>query len=52
MEKKPVYYDGSGDWEDTTQPIVIKNLLSIDPEIRKSLAANPYEIDWNQVKEK
>ena len=51
MEKKPLYYDGSGDGVELIQSEVIKKEMSIDPEVRKNVAGNPFIIDWNQVKE-
>lgn len=51
MEKKPLYYDGSADGEKLIQSEVIKNQMSMDKEVRKNLAGNPFVIDWNQVKE-
>ncbi|WP_179194893.1 hypothetical protein [Bacillus sp. EAC] len=50
MEKKPLYYDGSG--HDLKFIPVLKSQQSIEikDEQRKNLGANPYVIDWNLVK--
>ena len=49
MEKKPLYYDGSGDGEKLIQSEVVKKQMSIVTEIRKHLTGNPFVIDWSQV---
>ncbi|MEH7455531.1 hypothetical protein [Gottfriedia acidiceleris] len=49
MEKKPFYYDGSGDGEKLIQLEVVKKHMSIVTEVRKNLTGNPYVIDWSQV---
>ncbi|MFD4707790.1 hypothetical protein ACFWM3_23505 [Gottfriedia sp. NPDC058432] len=49
MEKKPLYYDGSGDGEKVIQSEVVKKQMSIVTEVRKSLTGNPFVIDWSQV---
>ena len=49
MEKKPLYYDGSGDGEKLIQSEVIKKQMSIVTEVRKNLTGNPFVIDWSQV---
>ncbi|MFF3022873.1 hypothetical protein ACFVRR_09430 [Gottfriedia sp. NPDC057948] len=49
MEKKPLYYDGSGDGEKLIQSKVVKQ-VSIVTEVRKNLTGNPFVIDWSQVK--
>ncbi|WP_176545167.1 hypothetical protein [Bacillus sp. AFS041924] len=51
MEKKPLYYDGSGDAVEYIQSEVIKREMIIDPEVRKNVAGNPFIIDWSQIKE-
>jgi hypothetical protein len=50
MERKPLYYDGSGDREKLIQSEVVKKPISIVTEVRKNLAGNPFVIDWSQVK--
>ncbi|WP_176547193.1 MULTISPECIES: hypothetical protein [unclassified Bacillus (in: firmicutes)] len=49
MEKKPLYYDGSGDGEKLIKSEVVKKQMSIVTEVRKNLTGNPYVIDWSQV---
>ncbi|MGG0178629.1 hypothetical protein [Gottfriedia acidiceleris] len=49
MEKKPLYYDGSGDGEKLIQSEVIKKQMSTVTEVRKNLTSNPFVIDWSKV---
>ena len=49
MEKKPLYYDGSGDGEKLIQSEVVKQ-MSIVTEVRKNLTGKLFVIDWSQVK--
>ena len=49
MEKKPLYYDGSGDGEILIQSEVVKQ-MSIVTEVRKNLTGKLFVIDWSQVK--
>ncbi len=49
MDKKPLYYDGSGDGEKLIQSEVVKKPMSIVTEVRKNLTGNPFVIDWSQV---
>ncbi|WP_180232872.1 hypothetical protein [Bacillus sp. AFS055030] len=50
MEKKPLYYDGSGDGGKFIQSEVVKKQTSIVSEVRKNLTGNPFVIDWSLVK--
>ncbi|WP_158095034.1 hypothetical protein [Gottfriedia luciferensis] len=50
MEKKPMYYDGSGYGEKLIQSEILMKQLMINKKLRKNLGGNPYVIDWNQLK--
>ncbi len=50
LEKKPMYYDGSGYGEKLIQSEILMKQLMINKKLRKNLGGNPYVIDWNQLK--
>lgn len=51
MEKKPIYYDGSGHGHFLSNSKSLKKQLMTNLEIRKNICGNPYVIDWNHVRQ-
>lgn len=43
METKPLYYDGSGQFEQETSGVSVKNTpIVLTDHMRKSISGNPY----------